>query len=94
MVILRFLLKLLVLPLLLVVDILLLMVKASLWLSEYVFGLGLWICIIVGLISFFDGLYPCAIFFGVAVILMLATIFAACTVEYFFESMRGTLKRI
>ena len=94
MVILRFLLKLLTLPLLLVVDIALLITKASLWLSEVVVGLGIWICIIVGLFCLFDGLYPCAIAFGVMLLLIFIGLFAACVIEYFFESVRGALKQI
>ena len=81
MVILRFLLKLLTLPLLLVVDIALLITKASLWLSEVVVGLGIWICIIVGLFCLFDGLYPCAIAFGVMLLLIFIGLFAACVIE-------------
>ena len=94
MVILRFLLKLLTLPLLLIVDIALLITKASLWLSEVVVGLGIWICIIVGLFCLFDGLYPCAIAFGVMLLIIFIGLFAACVIEYFFESVRGALKRI
>ena len=62
--IMRFLLKILVLPLLLAVDAATLITKASIYVGCYVVGFAVWLCGIFCILSIIFKMIPCAIFFA------------------------------
>lgn len=92
--ILRFVLKILVLPLLLVIDIATLITKASIYVGCYVAGAALWLCGICCVLALIFKMIPCAIFFAAVIVVMLLCLFAAANVQLLLESAHGALKKI
>ncbi|RKM55718.1 hypothetical protein D6853_09185 [Butyrivibrio sp. X503] len=92
--IMRFLLKIIVLPLLLVVDVLTLVTKASIFVGCYVAGFAVWLCGICCVLSIVFKMIPCAIFFGAILIAMFICLFAAANIQLLLESAHGVLKRV
>ena len=92
--IMRFLLKILVLPLLLAVDIATLITKASIFVGCYVVGFALWLCGICCVLSICFKMIPCAIFFAATLVVMLVSLFAAANIQLFLESAHRVLKRV
>ena len=92
--IMRFLLKILVLPLLLVVDAATLITKASIYVGCYVVGFAVWLCGIFCILSIIFKMIPCAIFFAAILIVMFACLFAAANIQLLLESAHRVLKRV
>ena len=92
--ILRFLLKLLTLPLILVLDIVILIMKASIFVGCYVAGAAVWLCGICCVIALFSKMIPCAIFFAVVLAVMFVCLFAAANIQLFLEAARRVLKSV
>ena len=92
--ILRFLLKILTLPLILVLNIVVLIMKASIFVGCYVAGAAVWLCGICCVIALFSKMIPCAIFFAAVIVVMLLCLFAAANVQLLLESAHGALKKI
>ncbi|SCX88386.1 hypothetical protein SAMN02910451_00680 [Butyrivibrio hungatei] len=92
--IMRFLLKILVLPLLLAVDAATLITKVSIYVGCYVVGFAVWLCGIFCILSIIFKMIPCAIFFAAILIVMFACLFAAANIQLFLESAHRVLKRV
>ena len=92
--IMRFLLKIIVLPLLLIVDALTLITKASIFVGCYVVGAAVWLCGICCILSIVFKMIPCAIFFAGLLVLMIVTLFAAANIQLFLETTHRVLKRV
>ena len=92
--IMRFLLKIIVLPLLLVIDVMTFITKASIFVGCYVAGAAVWLCGICCVFAIIFKMIPCAIFFAVILALMLACLFLAANLQLILESAHGVLKRI
>lgn len=92
--IMRFLLKIIVLPLLLVIDVMALITKASIFVGCYVAGAAVWLCGICCVLAIIFKMIPCAIFFAVILALMLVCLFLAANLQLILESAHGVLKRI
>ena len=92
--ILRFLLKLLTLPLILVLDIVILIMKASIFVGCYVAGAAVWLCGICCVIALFSKMIPCAIFFAVVLLVMIASLYLAADIQWYIQRAVGALKRI
>ena len=92
--IIRFFVKIIVLPLLLVVDVATLVTKISIFVGCYVVGAAVWLCGICCVIAIFLKMYSHAIVFAVVLGLMFLCLFAAANVQLLLESFHGVLKKI
>ena len=92
--IMRFVLKIIVLPLLLIVDAMTFITKASIFVGCYVVGAAVWLCGICCVLSIVFKMISCAIFFAVVLAVMFICLFAAANIQLFLESAHRVLKRV